>query len=126
MSFKDYVKKEKKIMSKEIIPKKDIVSIDRGEVRQSGEDGFGLALVDAAKASYNDERKQKALNAVKELMRIRDRALAMVIRWNEVVEFNKEKIQALESGEFEYEIATGVLNFKDERLNIEWTTPKGI
>lgn len=124
-SFEEF---ERGIMGKEdLVPKRgNEIIINRSEIRQSGEDGFGMALVSAAKDSYNDERKLKAIAAVKHLMRVRDRALAMVVRWNEVAEFNKQKIDALESGEFEYEIATGCLTFKDERLDIQWETPVGI
>lgn len=115
-------------MADELVPKKKdrAIIINREDVRQSGGDGFGLALVGAAKESYDEIRKQRALAAVMRLMAVRDRALAMIVRWKEVSDFNQEKIDALEAGKFEYELATGLLSFEDERLNIEWETPKGI
>ena len=103
------------------------IVIRKTDTIQSGsQDNFGSTLLKAAKESYQIDKQQLALNAAKELLIIRDRALTMISRWNEIVEFNNAKIDALEKGEFEYELVTGRIIFKKDKLNESWTTAEVI
>lgn len=81
---------------------------------------LGEAIVSEAQTNYEADLKKAVVNRVSRYMHVIGACKKKINRIKELMKFNQDKINALKSGDFDFDSETGEIKFHEDKLNVEW------